>query len=42
MGTIAMGESKDGGMVGVGLMNGNNTGDGGGGVEAAMNMRMRG
>ena len=42
MGTIAMGEYKDGGMVGVGLMDGNNTGDGGGGVEAAMNMRMRG
>ena len=41
MGTIAMGEYKDGGMVGVGLMDGNNTGDGGGGVEAAMNMRMR-
>ncbi|CBI29120.3 unnamed protein product, partial [Vitis vinifera] len=29
MGTIAMGEYKDGGMVGVGLMDGNNTGDGG-------------
>ena len=42
MGTIAMGEYKDGGMVGVGLMDGNNIGDGGGGVEAAMNMRMRG
>ena len=35
------GEQKDGGMVGVGLMDGNNTGDGGGGVGFAMNMRMR-
>ena len=42
MGTIAMGEYKDGGMVGVGLMDGNNTGDGDGGVRVAMIMRMRG
>ena len=37
-----MGEWKNGGMVGVGLMDGNNTGDGGGGVGATMKMRMRG
>ena len=37
-----MGEYKDGGMVGVGLMDGNNMGDGCGGVGFAMNMRMRG
>ena len=36
------GEQKDGGMVGVGLMDRNNTGDGGGGVGSTMNMRMRG
>ena len=29
-------------MVGVGLIDGNNTGDEGGGIGAAMNMRMRG
>ena len=41
MGTTTKGEWKDGGMVGVGLTDGNNTGDGGGGVGATMKMRMR-
>ena len=36
------GDKKDGAMVGVGLMDRNNTGDGGGGVGSTMNMRMRG
>ena len=37
-----MGEQKYGDMVGMGLMDGNNMRDGGGGVGVAMNMKMRG